>query len=551
MPRKKTQHIQEIDTTKLQSSEKEFVSLVLAASEMYANTDFEGSYKAVEAAFNAVSADFTAEDRDWAALGSANGMEANERRHAIVLSRKYARHDGNCRQILRLWTDFAIGRGFTWRAENPQHQKIITNYWERRENRKILSASGQKTMGRRLLVDGEIYFAHFPARGGNMTTRTLDPLEMVDKIVNPEDKNEVIGYKREFSKPDAGVPETKYYLDWLQWGVPNPAGVLKTDGKRPQGLKWEKGVFVHNIVHEEDENGSGVPLLLSTIVYAKAYRHFVRARAAIQQAVAMFARKIKAKGSQETLNRILNQTGITQASSEAMHSQSPGPGSTWAENEGMDMQPLKMDTGAADAQTDASLYLQNIGVGAGVFGHWLGSGESYRLSTAEKMEAPMQKAFESFQQTWIDEYRYVFEFLITISDGRRKSAGEFNLDVEAPLIATVDVPRTIHALNEMMNVCPAYKKLPDIHKTIWTHLGAKDTEVIWARLLPLLEEMEEKEDEMEQNKLDMEREKMTAMAAGKNLNGDGGSTGSSTPTAGQQTETPPADKKRRPKQRDK
>jgi len=512
------------------------------AIEDFNNGDFENSYKATETAFNSLSADFAAEDRDWTALGHSGGMYDYERTHAVSLARRYARHDGNCRQIIRLWTQFAIGKGFTWRTEEENVQALVTRYWESPANRNILSAQGQEQSARRLIIDGEVFFAHFPAPRGEMRTRRMDPQEITDFIVDPNDKTSVVGYKREFVPADASSVEKKFYLNWLYRDEPIPKGLVeKTTGKPPKdGLNWEKGVVLQHIPFEEDEWGRGTPLLLSAVVYSKAYRHFIRARAAIQQAVAMFARKIKAKGGLETLNRLLNGNAVGTTASEEVHSQFQPPGSTWAENEGVDMQPLKMDTGASDAQTDAALYLQNIGVGSGIFPHYLGSGDSFRLATAEAMEAPMQKAFESFQQLWIDEYRYIFEFIVKLSDKRRKSLKRLNLDVEAPLILTVDVPRVIHALNETMNVEPAYKELPDLHKMLWTHLGAKDTDEIWHRLNPLIDKRIKKEDKQAED--ECQDKKDAAEAKSKALNGDGGQVGSPAPTAGQIQNLPPADK---------
>lgn len=193
------------------------------------------------------------------------------------------------------------------------------------------------------------------------------------------------------------------------------------------------------------------------------------------QTIAMFAREIKMKGGQAAVNSLLSQFSITEDQSNTIHGPFNTPGSTWVGNQGVDLKPTSQETGAEAARVDGGMLIQSIGVGAGVFPHYLGSGESFRLATAGAMEPPMVKAFQGFQQVLIDEYWYLMEWIIDGPSVRK------NLDLDFPMVETRDMSKYLHAVNEVANTFPRLKELEDFVKFTLTQVGFRNTDEVYER----------------------------------------------------------------------
>lgn len=457
----------------------------------------------MEVAFNSLSSDLSAEDRDWQALSSGGVSKEQIRKHFRLLSRKYAKYDGNCKQIIRLYVDFAVGPGFTWSSPDGEKEKLLRQFYRRRSNRRFFGLLGQRANARHLLVDGELFLPIF-GRSTDSTIRRFDPEEIVDFMVNPEDQMDVWGYMRKITdtKNVGGQrrDEILYYRDWYSEQNNIGVGVRKSTGEPPTSDEgppvWQEGVRVAFIPLDEDEDGRGLSNLMTGLLWSKAHRHFMRVRISIQQAVSMFVRKIKSKGGISSLNKLINNFTVPATTADDPHRQQIPPASTWFENQGATLENLRMDTGAEGARVDSGSLIQAIGVGSGIFPHWLGSGESFRLATAGAMEPPMVRTFESFQNILLHLYRELFEYVLEEGDPDLiMNEGGLNVDFDVPQIQTRDIPRYIHAINETMTSIPSAKRLPDLISHLMTQFNFSDPSQVADRLLRLVEEDREKMDE--------------------------------------------------------
>lgn len=485
------------------NANEEQLSAIHALLESFQDGDTQSALEAkietfMAESFSALSADLKAEDADWIAL--ANQGNYTQRQHSMKLSRRYVANDSNCRQIVRLYVDFAIAKGLTWRTASDADNNILTAYWEHPKNRRRLSMTGQRNSAKTCLVDGEFYFAHV-LDPDVPRSRKVDALRIYDWLVDADDPDEVLGYLYQADPDNTGT--FLLYLDWLNFDR-RSEGVLLSTGKAPTttNLRLVEDVVFQGIVFDEDETGRGLSIVHTSLIWARFHRHFMRIRAAVQQAIGMFARKVKSKGTQKAINNLI---ATYQVNTTEVHSQGYPAGSTWMENESATMTNMKQDTGAEGARVDSGMLLQMIGAGAGVFTHYLGAGESFRLATAGAMEPPMVKAFESFQQIWRDNYRYLFEWVLARSGGvmglSLETTGERCVDVSFPQIRITDTPKMIHAIDEIMSLNPALRQSEDYHKRLLAELDFQDIPEVWRRLKPLLEE---------QKQIDAEQRKMVA-----------------------------------------
>jgi len=92
-------------------------------------------------------------------------------------------------------------------------------------------------------------------------------------------------------------------------------------------------------------------------------------------------------------------------------------------NDAMKVREMSMGTGAGDAKYDGEGLLQMVGLGGGIYPHWLGSGDAYRLATATSMEGPMYRLFSRYQAFWSAAIRKVLRIVLVMNE--RHGPGKF------------------------------------------------------------------------------------------------------------------------------
>ena len=397
------------------------------------------------------------EDIGWIKLGvgdlTSTGEITEAKRIDIVKRARYYWHlDPLAKQAVRLWTDFALGIGLTWRAKEEGTHKILSGFWNSRKNRSIFGSSGQRKSSRKLLVDGEIFFAIFPGAKPDQTIlRRIDPLQIRNIVTDPEDEDTVLVYKREYTTVK-GAQVTKYYRDWT---APK-AELIDEQGRFLDGAnvaKMENGedILVYHLAFETIGH-RGNSLLASVIDWIKAYRQFMASRIAIVKALAIFAWRQKIKGGAaevETARASWESAYATGKTEET--NPPPAPASTWVENEGSKLEPIKTETGGRAARDDGNAIKLQVSAGTGILLHYFGDPSTGNLATAHAMELPMLKQFQAYQTLWSDFYRDIFDIILErakVPEDKRFT------DRDYPPIVEAEAPKVIESITKLLAAIP-------------------------------------------------------------------------------------------------
>ncbi len=417
------------------------------------------------------------DDAGWMklGLGESSGLMEYTRVSVVRRARSYFNRDPLSGQAVRIWTDYALGQGISWKAKEDDVGEMLRKFWDSKNNEPLFSNQGQRKSSDKLLVDGEIFFVFFVGAGEDITIRRIDPLEITEVITHPDDLETKLLYKREWTNRQ-NKTSTKYYADWAN---PDPAK------EWPDSLGGMKKADADGIIYHVPFRTLGVrgtSLLISGMDWAKAHRKFLESRAAITQALARFAWKAKLKGSvaQVAAERsALQSTYVSGAGEE--NNPPPAPAATWVENEGYNLTAIKAETGANAAQVDANMLLQIFGTSVGVFPHYFGAGESFRLATATAMERPMRVQFEAYQQLWSDVYDNIFTFVMDKSDVDVKK--QF-IDIDFPPIVEKDANEKIKAIVEVVGAFPELDG-DELRKLVLTTLGVNNPDEVLNNVDPV------------------------------------------------------------------
>jgi hypothetical protein len=367
-------------------------------------------------AFTRADIELALDDRGWLVPGrqwTAADLDAQTRTTLVAKARLYWLRDPLMKQAVRLWTDYALGTGVSWDSKDEDVKNRCDAFAKNRRNKTIMNSEGMRRSSKKLLIDGELFFAIFDADKDDdpKTIRRIDCLQISDIICDPDDEEHVLGYRRLTAQD-----KVLYYPDWrnddedndLLLEQPDPSSKGKISSAKPD-QRIENCKVYHLPFDTLLKRGNG--LLSCNLDWSKEHRRFMEARVAIQQALAKFAWKGKVQGGQGIINQLQNKlssTYTTAGMTQVERHPQTAPGGTWLENKGIDLAPMPRATGAGDARSDGDQLKLMVSAGTGIMLHYFGDPSTGNLATAEAMELPMLKMFQSYQTFWRDAYRDIF-----------------------------------------------------------------------------------------------------------------------------------------------
>jgi len=409
----------------------------------------------IKEATTTVEKELSIEDEGWTKLGQTgfSAMTSAKRVDYVKQSRIYHALDPLAHQAIRLWTDYTFGSGMSFNATDEKANKVIQAFWNDRDNRAILSASGQRKDSDKLLVDGEVFFALFLGPKGKAIIRTIDPLEITEIITDKEDINKVLYYKREWYDSQ-GKGFTSYYRSF-----DNPKGLPGKDYAGATVGKTEEALVYHLAYNTIEQRGN--PLLLPALDWIKQYRRFLASRVAVMLSLAKFAWKIKVAGGSSTVSSV----------KAVFQDEVPASGSMAVENASSDLQPIKVDTGSSNAYQDGRMLKLQVAAAVGIPEQYFGDISIGNLATAKTVELPMMKQFQSYQKVWSDAYQTIDEMVL---EHNSISPDKWYIDRDFPAIALEDSLMVAQAMAQIITAFPEFANSPDVQQQALIALGIND-----------------------------------------------------------------------------
>jgi len=390
----------------------------------------------------------------WEMLpGYALGDAEAERKTAVSESQRMWRYDVITQFVVWLWTNYAYGERISITVNGARR---VEKAWEKfladPDNVPVLGQDRLQRLSETVLVDGEVFFVYFISTlDGEVTVRTIPATQMVGKVTDPADDQTVVYWKRSWTQDI--TQKEMYYLDYSallnQRSVDLPAGSLRAEDMNPatvvcvQQAPW----------NVKTSSERGWPLMTAAAPWSRAHKRFREDRASVAAAVAMYIQKIKVKGGSRAVDSVRSKlaSAFTRPTGSAVDTNPPAAaGSTFLENEAATLDRLPMNTGAGDAKTDGSALLLMAAIGGGVYPHWLGDGDSYRLATATAMEGPMLRQFSRYQNFWSAQFRHMVEIVIWAAEeynGLRP--GQYTVEISTDRLLQVDLQAIASATSQL------------------------------------------------------------------------------------------------------
>jgi hypothetical protein len=463
------------------------------------------------------------EDRGWNRMNLSNDGELPwiTRRLNIIKARMYWLLDPHATAAVRTWNNYTLGSGVTLKAKDAGDQKLIDAFMDNPKNRTVTSSEGQRKHNRRLLVDGEIFFAFFDTDDG-VQMRKVDCIEVTEFITDPEDSEVIWAFKRE--RVLRGVREFMFYRNWAyptqdlsQCLIQDPSGQWVPGKVVPE----ENVLLMHvpfDAIHQR-----GNSLFSSTLVWMTSMRQFMEDRIAITKGLAKYIMKLTFKGGKNQAQKLASAMSTMQKLPGGAGSVNgtplapivPGglPGSvpggtvrdtakTFLQNDQVSLDNMPRLTGASDAKSDHKLMRLMICAGVGMTEPYFGDAESGNLASATAMELPMLKQFEAHQKLWQDTWRDICTIVVNWDSSTGwadDTMKPLQVDVDFPPIVTKDIGALIDAIVAAVAEFPELKQ-PEMLLLVLNTLGIGNAEDVLKAVLVTAAENQKKADNVANGK---------------------------------------------------
>jgi len=406
-----------------------------------------------------VEKDLGLEDEGWINLSGTTGdvITAQERIANLKLSRLYAVKDPMGKQAIRLWTDYTFGSGMVWDTEDEGAKKALEGFWNDKASRAVLSARGQRKSSNKLLIDGEVFFAIFLGAEGKAKIRLIDPLEITEIVTDPDDKEDVRFYRRQWTDNQGKSHETIYR------STTNIKGESALDMYGKSITHSDDALVYHLTYNTITQRGN--PLLLPALLWMKYHTKFLSSRIGIMLALAKFAWRTKVKA----VDAIKAKT----------HDKEVVAGSHLVENLGAETTPIKTETGASSAYQDGRMIKLMIAAAVGIPEQYFGDISIGNLATAKTVELPMMKMFQSYQKVWKDAYQDIDEIIL---EHNQVPPNKWYIDRDFPAIAPEDIAQAAQAIVQILQVMPELGSSDDVKQVALMALGVNDPAEVIAAL---------------------------------------------------------------------
>lgn len=377
-------------------------------------------------------------------LGTEIGEDDRLRvvREARILYRKSVLSN----YVISLWTNYGFSDNVKITPNDDKAVEIWEEFWNADRNRAILSQRELHVQSNIVLRDGEFYNSFWTDKTTGLTTiRRMPTEEITNYVKDPNDSYTVVFYERTFTPVGKTAPVKWYYPDWNAFSDVVGTGFDFSEGSDEEewrGIDQEGNaitgqdlleqytgvknfvradrvrpdVFVcmmpvqHNKMTER-----GWPLMSTGFDWDREHKRFRENRAAVAEGVATFIREVKGASGSRGIDALKNRFQSSLATGLDTERNPPAaPGSTLFTNEAVNVKSLSQRTDAGDAKTDGEALAWMTLLSGGVFPHYAGMGDAYRLATAKAMEGPLLRQWGRYQRFWASVWRDVTRLVLSM-----------------------------------------------------------------------------------------------------------------------------------------
>jgi hypothetical protein len=362
------------------------------------------------------------EDRGWVRETTLAMLEFSRYgvQQLIRISRIYALKNPIIKRGAEICRMYVFGRGIEMRAEDEAANETIQDFLTR--NAAELSHIGLANKENSIQTDGALYFGLPANPQGEITVQTVDALEVMDVLTDPDDTGRVWYYLRHWNQlniqtasgTQPGEPKKAWYPS-LEYLLSNPKEKPENLGAVP--VNWEMPVYRVHGGGSPTKWRWPVPPIYAAIDWARAYKDFLEDWATIQKQLARFAMLVQTSGGPAAIaayQALLTTTFADAGGTQIERNPPPAVGSAHVSGPDNKIEPFRT-AGTQTAPEQARRVLLMAAAAFGMPETFFGDASTGSLATAVSLDRPTELKFKEIQQRWVETLTRILQYVLMVA----------------------------------------------------------------------------------------------------------------------------------------
>ena len=360
------------------------------------------------------------EDQGWKRETSQSALEFSRWgvQQIMAICRLYRIKNPLIQRGILVSSYYVFGRGFEVSSPDGPTNEVVKAFFEDPRNQKEIGLKALTEKEATLYTDGNIFWALFTGLRGEVLIRSIDAMEIMEIISDPDDSS-----------------VTRYYhRGWVQMGFNEKTGTQTQEFKEAwyvdEGYEPETKVDVINgkpvmrdpsgdyvrIIHQKDGGlpkwHFGCSRVYAAIDWARAYKQRLEDYASITRALARFAWDVKTKGGAPAIAALKGTFATTLVNDGSMIEHNPPAvtGSSFISGPATTMTPVKT-AGVAPSPEEGRRLAHMVYMVFGLGEHFFADISTGNLATATSLDRPTELKFKHDQEIWKEVITRIARFV--------------------------------------------------------------------------------------------------------------------------------------------
>lgn len=364
------------------------------------------------------------EDRGWIREINLNQFEFSLMgiQRIIGICRLYALKNPLIRRGVQVIAFYVFGRGVTISSDDPDENAALQAFFQNPRNAAELGHTALVKKQQQLWTDGNIYWVFFSdEQTGELIVRTIDPIEIVDIVTDPDDASQECYLHRRWMAqtfdPETGVKSPTPQEAWYPALGYDPPVRPDTIGANKTKVLWDSPVM-HWKAGGMAKWLYGVPLAYPAIDYGRAVKRLIDNWCSIQEAMTRFAWQVETQGGLPAIANLKQTLATTLAIGDgSQYEQNPPPttASSWISGPGNKLAMSKtsgMIDGPEVGRRVAHLAYMVFGLPETFFA----DASVGTVATATSLDRPTELMMLEIQEFWREGFQRHGDYVILCSE---------------------------------------------------------------------------------------------------------------------------------------
>ncbi len=405
------------------------------------------------------------EDRGWVRETTLAALEFSRFgvQRLISICRVYGIKNPIIKRIAEICELYVFGRGIEIRSDDDATNQVIQDFLTR--NDAEMGHNGLAQKERDVQTDGAQYFGLATDPVGNVRVIMVDPLEIMDVIVDPDDSAHPLFFRRQWNRAEINYAQLYQTPVYKQCWYPTLEMWNRTqrpDDPLPQEqsiggiqINWDMPILRDSAGACPAKWRWPIPAVYAEIDWARAYKDALEDYATVRRTLARFALMVETKGGPGAIaayNALFSTTFADGGGSQAERNPPPVVGSVHTGGPGTKIDAFK-SAGAQSSPEETRRLLLMACAGAGMPETFFGDASTGSLATAVSLDRPTELKFTAIQRRWTHTITQILTYQLQVSrmsPGGKLKEAQTNASASGNLI--VKFPNVIeHAIKDMVD----------------------------------------------------------------------------------------------------